>query len=134
MSGTWCSWCGTRIRCTGADTVGTSRSCRTLGPGRNRRNTVPRTSPAPGTWTANGRTGSSDRRSRCMSRTTRGTTGIACRSRTGLLLLLLLLLLCKHAAVRTCGQGENRHVRAVTRGRSVKEARGLTNATNTKIH
>ncbi|KAE9539801.1 hypothetical protein AGLY_005053 [Aphis glycines] len=64
-SDTLCSWCATRIRRTDADTVGTWRSCRNANRGRTRANTVPRTIQGPGTWSANGRTGSFRWKSRC---------------------------------------------------------------------
>jgi len=81
-SGTSYSWCGTRIRCRDVDRAGTSRTYRIANPDRNRPNIVPRTCPALGTWSATGKTGSFDRRSRCTSRTIRDTIYTACRSRT----------------------------------------------------
>lgn len=87
-SGTLCSWCETRIRRRDVDKAGTSRSYRTASPDRNRPNIVLRTCPALGTWSANGKTDSSGRRSRCTFRTIRDTIYTVCRSKTDRLLII----------------------------------------------
>lgn len=85
VSGTMYSLCEKRIRYTGVDMVGTSRSYQTLGLDRNRVNIVPRTSPAVETWLVIGTTNNFDLTSHCKSHMIRDTIDTVCQSRIGLL-------------------------------------------------